>query len=185
MPPLQGESTDAAVPGVLGENRGTGGRGVVGNGFDATGIGVLGQNDAGDAVFGNSRLARGVVGISNSQAGVVGESQHFDGVFGVSRNANTAGVSGHNLNPNGSPNPGGLGGFFEPNVIVNGTVTAHDVVLSQSDCATRSWSSTTTVPCDRVRKLTTRKLQASSPAGATSNPVLFLAGRHLTPREYQ
>ncbi len=57
MPALQGTSSDSAIPGVLGENTTNGGRGVVGNGGVAS-IGVLGQNDTGDAVFGNSRLGR-------------------------------------------------------------------------------------------------------------------------------
>jgi hypothetical protein len=57
------------------------------------------------------------------QAGVVGDSQHFDGVFGVSHTAARAGVSGHNLNPDGSPNPNGLAGFFDGKVTINGNLT--------------------------------------------------------------
>jgi hypothetical protein len=85
---------------------------------------------AGDAVVGNSGSGRGLVGVSNSQAGVVGDSQSFDGVFGVSRTPTHAGVSGHNLNPDGSVNPNGLAGFFDGNVVVTG-----DVILQNADCA--------------------------------------------------
>src|SRR6266436_1530056 len=128
-----GESQQPNGPGVLGENRAEGGRGVVGNGFTATGIGVLGQNGAGDAVFGNSGSGRGVVGLSTSQAGVVGESQTFDGVFGISHNPNAAGVSGHSLDHNGTVIPGGLAGYFDGNVTINGNLTmgsGGDIILS-------------------------------------------------------
>jgi hypothetical protein len=85
---------------------------------------------AGDAVVGNSGSGRGLVGVSNSQAGVVGDSQTFDGVFGVSHTATAAGVSGRNLNPDGSVNRNGLAGFFDGNVVVTG-----DILLRNSDCA--------------------------------------------------
>jgi hypothetical protein len=39
-------------------------------------------------------------------------------------------VSGHNLNPDGSPNRNGLAGFFDGNVVVTG-----DILLQNSDCA--------------------------------------------------
>jgi hypothetical protein len=105
----------------------------VGNSFTATGIGVLGQNGAGDAVTGNSGAGRGVYGLSQSNAGVLGESQTFDGVFGISHNPTAAGVSGHN--------PGGLAAFFDGNVTITnnatitGTLTAGDVSLPGADCA--------------------------------------------------
>jgi hypothetical protein len=133
-----GESQQPNGWAVLGENRADGGRGVVGRGFTATGIGVLGENGAGDAVFGNSGNGRGVVGVSNLQAGVVGDSQHFDGVFGASHTAARAGVSGHNLNPDGSPNPNGLAGFFDGNVTINGNLTCSgdvQLLVPNQECA--------------------------------------------------
>ena len=131
--PYEGDSTSSNIPGLMGNNTAAGGRGVVGNGFTATGIGVLGQNGAGDAVFGNSGSGRGVVGLSTSQAGVVGESQTFDGVFGISHNPNAAGVSGHSLDHNGKVIPGGLAGYFDGNVTINGNLTmgsGGDIILS-------------------------------------------------------
>jgi hypothetical protein len=135
--------------GVLGQS--DSGDAVFGN--SRTGTGVAGNSTFGDAVHGNSGSPNaagvsgfnvkadqapagpGVFGHSSWGSGVVGDSDHFDGVWGVSHAPTHAGVSGHNLDPSGKPNPLGLAGFFEPNVVVNGTVTAHDVVLSQSDCA--------------------------------------------------
>jgi hypothetical protein len=93
-------------PGVLGED--DTGRGVTGNSF--SGIGVLGQSKTGDAVFGNSTSGRGVVGVSQSK--------------------DHAGVSGHNLNPDGSVNLAGLAGFFDGSVIVTG-----DITCANADCA--------------------------------------------------
>ena len=85
---------------------------------------VQASNTAGgDGVVGQSTGAgggRGIVGISDS----------FDGVFGVSHDPKHAGVSGHNLDTNGRPNPGGLAGFFDGNVTVTG-----DIFLQNADCA--------------------------------------------------
>jgi hypothetical protein len=61
----------------------------------------------------------------------VGDSQQFDGVFGVSHLPNRAGISGHNLNPDGSVNKAGLAGFFDGSVSVTG-----DIYLpGAGDCA--------------------------------------------------
>jgi hypothetical protein len=72
----------------------------------------------------------GLTGRAIAQAGVLGDSQQFDGVFGVSHNKDHAGVSGHNLNPDGSVNKAGLAGFFDGSVTVTG-----DVFLPGADCA--------------------------------------------------
>ena len=101
--------------GVLGISEGSG-DGVVGKGRR----GVVGESDTFQGVFGHSR----------ANAGVVGESEEFDGVFGVSHDPARPGVSGHNLDNNGNPNPGGLAGFFHGDVVVTG-----DVRLSNADCA--------------------------------------------------
>jgi hypothetical protein len=68
----------------------------------------------------------------------------------VSHTATAAGVSGHNLNPNGSPNPNGLAGFFDGRLTctgpvehggpttMNGTLTMGpnaDIRLPGADCA--------------------------------------------------
>ena len=132
-------------PGVRGtsvDNRGAEGfstklEGVAG--ISKEGTGVLGISEAnGDGVVGKGRRGvvgesdtfQGVFGHSNTNAGVVGESEQFDGVFGVSHNPAHPGVSGHNLDNKGNPNPGGLAGFFVGNVEVTG-----DIRLTNGDCA--------------------------------------------------
>lgn len=95
--------------------------------------GVLGTSKSGRGVFGNSDSWQGVYGHSGSQAGVVGESDLFDGVFGISHNPQAAGVSGHSLDQNGKVIPGGLAGYFDGNVTINGNLTmgaGGDVILS-------------------------------------------------------
>jgi hypothetical protein len=140
---VSGESQ--LFPGVRGHSvngRGTEGfsdrlEGVVGISKASTGVlgisegsgdGVVGKGRRG--VVGESDTFQGVFGHSNTNAGVVGESDHFDGVFGVSHDPARPGVSGHNLDNNGNPNPGGLAGFFAGDVVVTG-----DIRLTNADCA--------------------------------------------------
>ena len=61
---------------------------------------------------------------------MIGDSDQFDGVFGTTRNPTAAAVSGHSLNPDGSPNRNGLAGFFDGNVVVIG-----DISLQNADGA--------------------------------------------------
>ena len=93
-------------------------------------FGVQGLSGTSHGVHGESNTGQGVFGHSNTNAGVVGESKDFDGVFGVSHNPARPGVSGHNLDNNGNPNPGGLAGFFAGDVVVTG-----DIRLTNADCA--------------------------------------------------
>ena len=100
---------------MLGISEG-GGDGVVGRGIR----GVVGESDTFQGVFGHSR----------ANAGVVGESEEFDGVFGVSHDPAHPGVSGHNLDNNGNPNPGWTG-FFHGDVVVTGDIR----LTNAADCA--------------------------------------------------
>lgn len=102
--------------GVYGTNDQQGGFGV--QGFNPVGDGVIGTGIRG--VVGQSDTFQGVYGSSRDNAGVVGESAQFDGVFGVSHNPSAAGVSGHSVNPDGTPNQNGLAGFFDGTVTVTG-----------------------------------------------------------------
>jgi len=109
---------------VFGNAKGPTGSGLYGTNSAAgdTGAGGYGENPGGDGVVGTGRRGvvgvsddfRGVSGHSTTNAGVFGESQDFDGVFGQSHNLKAAGVSGHN--------PGGLAGYFDGNVVVNGDI---------------------------------------------------------------
>jgi hypothetical protein len=132
---ILGESdTGRGVMGISNANLGVSGEsqlfpGV--RGHSVNGRGTEGFSDKLEGVVGISKASTGVLGISEaSGAGVVGESKDFDGVFGVSHNPARPGVSGHNLDNNGNPNPGGLAGFFRGDVVVTG-----DVRLSNADCA--------------------------------------------------
>jgi hypothetical protein len=87
MANLNGKSSQAAVPGVKGENT-AGGDGVVG-------IGRRG-------VVGESETFQGVFGKSIDNAGVVGESDKLHGIFGVCHNPNGGGVFGTNDAGNGT-----------------------------------------------------------------------------------
>lgn len=134
MPSLSGQSTDANVPGVLGES--TVGEGVRGASHSQHG-GVVGVNDNGQGgagVFGDSQNGEGVHGTSHSQhggvvgvndngqggAGVWGESQNGEGVFGISHSAAHVGVFGRNT-------AGGPAGFFEGSVMVTGDLKVKGV----------------------------------------------------------
>lgn len=86
MPNLNGQSTEAAVPGVKGENT-VGGDGVVGTGRRG--------------VVGESETFQGVTGTSRDNAGIVGESQNFHAVFGISHSSNNGGVFGVNVSKDG------------------------------------------------------------------------------------
>jgi hypothetical protein len=130
-----GESdTGRGVMGISNANLGVSGEsqlfpGV--RGHSVNGRGTEGFSDSLEGVVGISKASTGVLGISEaSGAGVVGESKDFDGVFGVSHNPARPGVSGHNLDNNGNPNPGGLAGFFAGDVVVTG-----DIRLTNADCA--------------------------------------------------
>jgi hypothetical protein len=81
MVAVTGQSADAGVPGVAGEN-------------DAGGDGVVGRGRRG--VVGESDTFQGVYGKSGDNAGVVGESDRLHGVFGVCHNPNGAGTFGTN-----------------------------------------------------------------------------------------
>ncbi len=125
--PLVGISSQANLPGVLGENT----RG---------GAGVEGSSPSGIAVYGHS----------TSQAGVQGESKTYDAVRGVTQSSKHAGVAGHNQagGPGlwGSGTPAGqfVGDInvsgnaeFQGDVHIAGTLTVDvDVVLTVgADCA--------------------------------------------------
>jgi hypothetical protein len=94
----------------------------------AGGTGVCGQCEGGRGVAGFSTTWQGVYGYSRSQAGVVGESDTQYGVYGISHSPQNAGVTGQN-------DKGGLAGLFGGNVLVTGTVTAADVVITGGDFA--------------------------------------------------
>ena len=96
--------------------------------LETGGTGVCGQCDGGRGVAGFSVTWQGVYGHSSSQAGVVGESDGFDGVYGISHSPQHAGVTGQN-------DKGGMAGFFGGNVVVTGTVSAVDVLISGADFA--------------------------------------------------
>jgi len=103
-------------------------------GISQNGDGISGFGHRG--VVGESIEFQGVRGKSHNNAGIVGVSDHFDGVFGISHNPSTPGVSGHNWDNANHPNEGGLAGFFEGNVIITGTITAHnDIVCGKADFA--------------------------------------------------
>ena len=114
---VEGDSTDANVPGVLGISK-AGGDGVVGRGlrgvagFSQEFRGALGQKKptaAGPGVFGGSKTGRGVEGRSDTNYGVSGDSRTFAGVRGTSVDVagtegwstNGAGVFGHSDNGSG------------------------------------------------------------------------------------
>lgn len=119
--------------GVEGE---AGGKGDGVRGSSKSGTGAVGISDTGRGVAGFSNTWQGVYGHSNVQAGVVGESDQFDGVYGVSHNKVHAGVSGHNLDRNGKPVPGGMAGFFNGDLIVTGDIQVNgDIKLMNADLA--------------------------------------------------
>jgi len=91
MPPVIGQSTKAAVPGVKGENTG-GGHGVEGE--STAGRGVVGRSTDNYGVSGDSTNFPGVRGTSVTARGVEGWSTNNDGVWGISTKA--SGVHGVN-----------------------------------------------------------------------------------------
>ena len=95
------------------------GRGVVGDGDY---IGVEGHSFKGVAVAGWSEKGRGVIGTSD----------HHDGVSGTSKNPESAGVSGHN--------PGGLAGYFEGNVVVDGKLIVNGLDIGGWLGALMNWA---------------------------------------------
>jgi hypothetical protein len=112
MPPLNGQSTVATIPGVLAENTagGEGMRGISHAGHGAVvgvnegeGQGVWGESTIGEGVRGMSHSAHGaVVGVNDGGGqGVWGESTQSEGVRGISHNPNHGGVVGISDKPNG------------------------------------------------------------------------------------
>jgi len=108
MANLIGESADANVPGILGENTALtsgGGVGVRGNGTGANGTGVFGSGDAvcvraegiggGSAILATCQQNDVIVGIGKFGMGVFGQSETGSGVRGVSGVA--AGISGSEI----------------------------------------------------------------------------------------
>lgn len=110
MANLNGQSTQAGVPGVKGENT-AGGDGVVG-------IGRRG-------VVGESETFQGVLGKSRDNAGIVGESQLFHAVFAISHSSNNGGVIGIN-------DAGGFGVIGRGRVGVSGESETFQGVLGTS-----------------------------------------------------
>lgn len=88
MANVTGDSADAALPGVKGEN--TAGDGIMGT--SNTGFGVHGISQTGHGVMGESQ-GSGVVGKSTSWFGVVGLSDTGSGVYGEATGSGVIGKS--------------------------------------------------------------------------------------------
>lgn len=110
MATFNGQSTQAAVPGVKGENT-AGGDGVVGTGRRG--------------VVGESETFQGVFGKSGDNAGVVAESQKFHAVFAISHSSNNGGVIGIN-------DAGGFGVIGRGRIGVTGESETFQGVLGTS-----------------------------------------------------
>ena len=160
MPPVNGQSTDANVPGVLGENTELGGRGVSGICVNTNGVGVFasgrflgvsassidgnavsGFSDDHDALHGQSKTKSGVFGISEISSGVRGESNNQPGVLGIGHIPEGRGVQGQIQGADSSFNTMGfLGGKdpqFQQNAGVYGQSDQQGVMgLTSSDTGT-------------------------------------------------
>jgi hypothetical protein len=110
MATLNGQSTQAEVPGVKGENT-------------ADGDGVVGTGRRG--VVGESETFQGVFGKSGDNAGIVGESQKFHAVFAISHSSNNGGVIGIN-------DAGGFGVIGRGRIGVTGESETFQGVLGTS-----------------------------------------------------
>src|SRR5687768_9830275 len=93
MANLNGDSSSAATPAVLGENTASGGVGV--SGLCASGDGVHGESKSSRGVVGVSVTSQGIYGKSRDNGGVVGESKSGEGIRGVGHGGQ-AGVVGIN-----------------------------------------------------------------------------------------
>ncbi len=123
MANLIGESTDAAVAAVIGENT---------NGGD----GVTGVSNSGDGVHGISTSARGVLAESDSNYGLRAKSRTFAGVRGSS--IESRGVEGQSTNSDGvvgnSLGAGaGVIGVSESGTGVEGKSTSGRGMVAESD----------------------------------------------------
>jgi hypothetical protein len=158
MPPINGESSQSEVPGVLGKS--TTYNGVLGYTTAAGHAGVAGACDEGDGngVYGRSKNVDGVVGYSSAtghsgvagvneqgdgngvygrstkQAGVYGESKGFNGVLGQTTADGHAGVAGVSDEGNGN----GVYGRSKNRNGVYGVSSAaeHSGVVGQNDNGT-------------------------------------------------
>ena len=112
---VQGESTDGT--GVYGES--TSGSAVEGLSYSGYGVVGISQDNTNSGVYGNnSASGPGVIGTSSSGDGVYGWSNNRNGVYGLSGDQSgfAAGVYGDN-------DRGGLAGWFNGDVFVNGTLS--------------------------------------------------------------
>jgi hypothetical protein len=107
------------------------------------GVGVLGDCDIGDGVFGKGHRGvrgesaeyQGVSGWSDLNAGVFGESNQLSGVFAISHHPQNAGLYATN-------DKGGLAALFQGDVHVTG-----DLSCPNGDCA-EEFDMVGTVPVD-------------------------------------
>jgi len=149
MPAITGQSSDPAIPGVLGDNPGQG-----------------------DGVFGNGHeTGRGVVGVSTQHTGVEGNSQQGTGLFGTSQDGEAvhaethsngvAAIAGFNLNPNGTgaaifghkEGQVGHAGFFDGNVHVTGQLTAGDKDILQQLATVLDDINSVKQDIDRIKRI--------------------------------
>ena len=113
---------------------GTSGSGVGVQGESTSNWGVGGTSQSQVGVMGRSTSNWGVGGTSQSGAGVVGQSTSNNGVAGTSQSG--SGVTAQSTSGSGLWAKGTPAGHFEGDVTVTGTtVTVHDIILSNADCA--------------------------------------------------
>jgi hypothetical protein len=148
---LRGPGVTPLQAGVVGQNYASG-DGIYGSSVEANGVHGITGSSSSNGVLGETENGTGVRGLSGSGSklqpatptGVWGDSENGDGVFGSSANFN--GVEGNTSSPNhagvaGESNNGGTGvygkssggrgnaGHFVGNVLVEGIVTANDVMI--------------------------------------------------------